>query len=116
MERLRAESTQSLLQLILLLGRGLVGLRGLGGGRGGLVEFLAELDAGVVGELAKEFVDGVLADLGGGGLADGVLVDAVGHGVVFVLLLELFEGDEGLRRKLISGHPCLYLLRGANKK
>ena len=64
-----------------------------------MVEFLAEFDAGVVGELAEEFVDGVLADLGRGGLGDCVLVDAVGHGVVFVLLLELFESGEGLERR-----------------
>lgn len=41
-------------------------------------------------------MDGVVRDLDGGGLGHGVLVDAVGHSVFFVLVLELFEGDEGL--------------------
>lgn len=92
------QRAQSLLERILLLGGGIDGVGGsrLGGGRSSLVEFLGELDAGVVGELAEEFMHGVLADLGGGGLGDGVLVDAVGHCIFFVLLFELFEGSEGL--------------------
>lgn len=44
-------------------------------------------------------MNSVFADLGRGRLGDCVLVDAVGHGVVFVLLLELFESGEGLEER-----------------
>src|SRR5687768_6677121 len=95
---LRAQSTQPLLQLILLLSRWLIrhGRLRLCSSGCSLAELLAELETGIVGELTEEFVDGVLADLGRGGLSDCVLVDAVGHGVFFVLLAELLEGTEGL--------------------
>lgn len=46
-------------------------------------------------------MDCVLTNLGRCGLGDGVLVDTVGHGVFFVLLLELLEGDEGLDIMLV---------------
>ncbi len=95
MNILSTQRPQPLLQLILLLGRRLRCL-GLGGLGRRLVELEAEFQAGVVGELAEQFVDGVLADLDGGGLGDGVLVDAVCHGVFLVLLLELFQGNESL--------------------
>lgn len=89
------QSPQPLLQPILFLGVGIIGLR-IDGGGGGFVELVAEFEAGIVGQLAEQFVYGVFADLGRCRLGDGVLVDAIGHGVFFVLLLELLEGDEGL--------------------
>ena len=97
---LSPQSPQPLLQLILLLGRRLIrlSLRFVLLWRS-LVEFSAELEARIVCQFAEEFVDGVLADLCGGGLGDGVLVDAVVHGVFLVLLLELFESGEGLEGK-----------------
>lgn len=61
-----------------------------------MVEFFVEFEIGIVGEFIEEFVDGVFVDLGRGGLSDCVLVDVVGYGVFFVLLVELFEGIEGL--------------------
>lgn len=93
--QLSSQSPQSLLQLVLLLGCRLRSL-GLGRRRRGLVELEADFQASIVGEFAQQFVDGVLADLDGCGLRDGVLVDAVGHGVFLVLLLELFQGNERL--------------------
>lgn len=97
LRQLSAQRPQSLLQSVLLLGGGLVclGADGLGLAGLGLVELGAQGDAGVVGQLAQQLVHGVLADRGARGLGDGVLVDAVAHGVLLVLLLELLEGGEG---------------------
>lgn len=92
----RAEGTESLLKLIFLLGRRLVCLGRLAVGGGGLVEFLAEFKAGIIGQLSKEFVDSILGDLAGGGLHHGILVDVVAHGVFLILLLILLQGDESL--------------------
>lgn len=73
------------------LGRGGIDLGGLCG-----VELGVELDAGVIGEFAEQFVHGVFRHLLRCRLGDGVLVYAVVDGVLFVLLLELLESQEGL--------------------
>lgn len=94
---LSPQGPEALLQSILLLGGGLVGLglEGLGAGGLGGVELGVELDAGVIGELSEKLMDGVVGDLLGGGLGDGILVDAVVDGVLLVLLAELLEGEQG---------------------
>lgn len=88
------QSPQPLLQFILVLGCDLGRRLSLSGRR--LIQLLVELDARIVSQLAEEFVDRILGHLRRGGLRKSVLVDAVRHGVFFVLFLEVFENAEAL--------------------
>lgn len=94
---LSPQGPQPLLQLVLLLGGRFGGCLGVDGGGGGLAQLLVKLDASVISQLAEELVNGVVAGLEGCVLVEGFLVDVAGHGIFFSELVQLLDGEEGLR-------------------
>lgn len=98
------ESPQSLLQRIFLFGCRLGWLSDwINLARRCRVEFLAQLQPSIVGQLAQQFLHGVIADLHAGAACHGILVDAVAHGVFLVLHLVLLERHE----RLLGVHVAL---------
>lgn len=94
------QSPQPLLQRILLLRRRLHGLRRLlhriNLARIRLCQLLVQLQPRIIRQLAQQLMHSIIADLHRSVLRHGVLINPIGHGVLFVLAAELLEGQERL--------------------